>query len=114
MKWNFWLLIGALVASILGHNIYKFLWNDFYYHGIAVYAVLNSTFNIRALEKWPYDERWLNRCRKAAWILFWASISNLLDEAFFDPGRIQWNEYAAWGVIVVIILFNNKKNAPKR
>lgn len=38
-------------------------------------------------------------------VMFWLSINNLIDEIFFNPGKLEWNEFVFAGVAIFIGLY---------
>lgn len=58
--------------------------------------------------------------RKYSWYIVWveaaymAAYSNLLDELFFDPTAISWNEYIAFLLITIFAVYNGRKRNQRR
>jgi hypothetical membrane protein len=87
-------LICAIGVMIIGYNFHYFFWKGFYYQCMA-----SGIFLCFALIKSLCESR--KDLKKIANVCFWLSVSNLLDEIFFDPTAIGINEYV-FAVIIII------------
>lgn len=96
-------LVIALLVSIAGYNLWLFAWKDFFYQCNALFLLLLFI----VLKNIKVEERYFS---KIVDIGLCCSVSNLIDEIFFDPTKYEWNEY----VLILIIIYitfvpNNKK-----
>ena len=88
------ILIGSIVAMVLGYNFYKFFWDGFFYHCMAIGVFLSFTL-IKSL---THNRKDLSGIAN---VCFWLSVSNLVDEFFFNPTAIGINEYI-FAVIIIV------------
>lgn len=85
------LAILIIIVSILGYNLWPFF--DCFYQCIALTFVLSAWLLVLMCEKGTSLKRVLY-----IWLIL--TISNLLDELFFDPKKFGVNEYLFAAIII--------------
>jgi hypothetical protein len=97
-------LTAAILASLAGYNLWPYAWHGFFYQCNAL--MISLLFYL--VKDFGKHDLYLH---KVATIGFWFAISNLCDELFFDPTKLQWNEYVFALIIIVLTLKKSKGNA---
>ena len=95
------LLISAITVMVLGYNFHKYLWKGFFYHCMAV-GIFLAFLLIKSLCESRKDLKNITN------VCLWLSVSNLLDEIFFDPTSIGINEYV-FAMVIIIWQWNLRK-----
>ena len=93
------ILYIAFIISVLTYYLWCFLPKGTYYIGNAIFIFLIILYIYLK-----------NRKSTICFVLFFASLNNLLDELFFEPQKIGLNEY----LILIVVIFLFIKNARKR
>ena len=88
---------AAIVIMVIGQSFWPHLWTGAYYQSIAI-GIFLLFWELKASGK------------LAAEIGFWLSLSNVLDEFFFDPKSFSWNEYFFAALVIFLTL---KRHATK-
>lgn len=92
--------VMCIVIAIIGFNLWPFFGKGFFYRALAVHFIWTYALCYRlALRMSTVDVF----CSKAVLIGVVLSFSNLIDECYFDPKKIEINEYFALFVIVLIM-----------
>lgn len=91
----------ALVILNAGWLFWPWLWAHAFYQSIAISFVLFF---------WLFYKNIRIAKRDSLFALLLAS-GNLIDEFFFDPTVLSWNECVLAGFLLVLIIINYKKNA---
>ena len=100
------LLLSALVVSLLGYNLWLFLWKGFFYQAMALF-VLMLLYLIKCISK----DYWVN---KIAVIGCWMALNNLLDELFFNPTEYGYNDYIILIIVIFVTLKHPKENGQRK
>ena len=94
-----WFYIGVL-SMVSAYSLYPLLWKAAFYHltAIGVVGIIRAYYLV-------------STGRHSLWVfIFWLwSVSNFIDEMYFNNSVIELNEYIAAVLIAVIVLFNPKK-----
>lgn len=88
------------------------MYPEIYFQGAAVAWVLLTAAAARLLDGQVKE-------RKVALILFWWSVSDVVEMFFMDRTAFDWNEYITAGITVLIIIGmtngrRKKRNGPIR
>ena len=94
-----WFLIGFLSVET-AYAAYPFLWEGGWYHLTAL-SFVAFTRVIYLLTKGSWSI--------AAFVVWLFAINNLMDELFFDPTKMDYNEHIAFLLIVFIVVVQRKK-----
>lgn len=94
------LLIVAFSCGIIAYNLRFWLWEDAFYHFIALEFVLLYFLIWNEVE----SRIWSVVARTMALVC----LDSLIDELFFDPTRISLNEYIGFVLIIIITIFYEK------
>lgn len=73
------------------------MYPEIYFQGAAIAWVLLTAVAARLLEGQVKE-------RKVALILFWWSVSDVVEMFFMDRTAFDWNEYITAGITVLIII----------
>ena len=84
----------ALILFTCGYAIWPLMWDGFFYQAIAL-AFLFLFWHLKPLHL-------------SANIGFWFSVNAIIDELFFDPTEINWNEYI-FGLLIIEILWQDHR-----
>lgn len=95
------ILILAFMCGLAAYNLRFWLWEDAFYHLIAVEFVL-----LYGLIWSELKGTW----RLISQVFFLACINSLVDELFFDPGKISVNEWAGFVLIIITTFLLYGKN----
>lgn len=96
--WQNIILIASQVVLVGGWLFWSYLWKGAFYHCLAVFILLIMIL-VRDLT--------VGVMRKFATIGVALAINNILDELFFDPTKLYFNELFL-SVIVILIIFKKK------
>lgn len=86
---------------VCANSLYLIIWDSAYYQLWAI-GVFMLMWEFKVLTKRGTLKY------VAVEIGFWLSISNVLDELFFDPKAINFNEYIFAAIIVYVTIQNHK------
>tara|TARA_R110000850_G_scaffold31169_1_gene86037 strand:- start:192 stop:503 length:312 start_codon:yes stop_codon:yes gene_type:complete len=95
------LKILSFVAILMAYTFHPLLWDYAFYHLTALTFVLLT----RLVWRLSKDSRY----RLVALVMHITAINNLLDELFFDPVKIDYNEYLTFIITVIVIYYNRQK-----
>lgn len=95
------LKILSFVAIIMAYTFHPFLWDYAFYHLTALTFVLLT----RLVWKLTIDSRY----RLVALVMHITAINNLLDEIFFNPTKIDLNEYLTLIITIIVVYYNRDK-----
>lgn len=84
----------ALILFASGYALYPIMWHGFFYQAIAT-SFLFLFWHLKPLGL-------------PAKIGFWFSVNALVDELFFDPTKINLNEYL-FGILIILILWQEHR-----
>jgi hypothetical protein len=93
----------ALILFTCAYAIWPLMWEGFFYQAIALaflflfWHVLRSSDVLRS-----------SASNLPAKIGFWFSVNAIIDELFFDPTEINWNEYI-FGLLIIEILWQDHR-----
>lgn len=93
--WQKIILIVSICIYVAAYSLWSFLWPGFFYQALAVCQCLWMLLIEDTVGK---------GLKKIATIGLWFTINNLMDELFFDPKKLSWNEYVFALIIIVVIL----------
>jgi len=96
-KQRLYVLVLAIIISLLAYNLWVFGILGFYYKGIALFIVMLAALLVDAYR----GKYWL---LMTAQVLFLWAMSNLFDELVGDPKKIGWNEYI-FALIAFLVVF---------
>lgn len=102
--WQKIILIASICIYVAAYSLWSFLWPGFFYQALAVCQCLWMLFIQDIAPK---------GLRKIATIGVWFTINNLMDELFFDPKKLSWNEYL-FAIIIVVVILKRKGNEQTR
>lgn len=86
------ILIVAFSCGLLAYNLRFWLWENAFYHLIALeFVLLYIIIWNEAKSKW-----W----KVISWIMAWTCIDSFVDE-FIDPTKFSVNEYIGFLIIVI-------------
>ena len=93
------LLLG-FISAFSAYTFYDLLWANAFYH-LSALAFCFYTFTIYLLSsgKWSL----------LAFVVFLTCLNAFIDELFFEPEKIEVNEYIAFALIIVISLCCKRK-----
>jgi hypothetical protein len=94
------LKVLSFVTIISAYSLYPYLWEGAFYHLTAVCFVAMT----RIIWKLTFGKWSL-----VSLVMHVTAINNLLDEIFFDPKIISYNEYFTLLMTVLIIIHNKNK-----
>ncbi len=94
------LVVLCILIAIVGFNLWPFFGKGFFYKALALHFICTYTTGYR-LSRHIGDRDVF--AVKGMLIGVALSFSNLLDEVYFDPEKIQSNEYVAAGVIAFLL-----------
>jgi hypothetical protein len=94
-------LIASITVMVIGYNFHQYCWKGFFYHCMALGIFLAFGF-IKSITESRKDLKGI------ANVCFWLSVSNLLDEIFFNPSAIGINEYL-FAIAIIIWQWNLRK-----
>ncbi len=83
-------------------GLFYWYWYDFFYQCLALGLVL-IFFVLWKVTKWEIAE-----------IGFWFTVNNALDEFFFNPTKVQLNEFIFGIAVILLITYKWKKKQRKR
>jgi len=86
---------------VCANSLYLILWDSAYYHLWAI-GVFMLMWEFRATTK-RGSLKYV-----AVEIGFWYSVNNVLDELFFNPKAINFNEYIFAAIIVYVTIQNHR------
>ena len=106
-----WLLMG-FISALGAYSFYEFLkpvWDGCFYHLIA-FAFFCYTRVIFLGAKSPTA---LKSALSRNWkipvlIIHLSTVSALFDEMYFNPQKLEINEYISFGIMIVIVLIQRK------
>lgn len=98
---NRFLKIMSLITIIAAYSLHPYLWDYAFYHLTAICFVLLTRL-VWQLTKDP-------KYRLVALVMHVTSINNLLDELFFNPLIIDYNEYLTLIITIIIVYYNKEK-----
>lgn len=87
------LLVTMIITSVAAYNLWMLFPVPVFYKGMAIVFFLSAML-IRTGSKTDTTYRYL--CD----VWMWLTVNNLIDEFFFDPRKVQWNEYF-FGIIII-------------
>ena len=94
------LKILSFVSIVCAYTFHPILWEGAFYHLTALtFVLLTRLIWLLTKSKW----------KLVALIMHVTSYNNLADEFFFDPIKIDWNEYLTLAITVTIIYYNREK-----
>lgn len=97
------LKIISFATILSAYSLYPYLWEDAFYHLTAIsFVTLTRIVWILTRGKWGL----------VALVMHVTAINNLLDEMFFNPKIIDYNEYLTLLITIIIIL--HKRNEWER
>jgi hypothetical protein len=94
------LIVFYCISILSAHSLFPFLWDGAFYHLIAlafvfltriVWLLLSGSWGLVAL------------------VMHVTACNNLIDELFFDPLLMDWNEYLTLFTSVIIVCYNKRK-----
>lgn len=97
------LLITIIIVSILSFNLWMLFPFQIFYKGLAILFILSAIL-IRIDSEKGTQYRYI--CD--VWLLLTAN--NLIDEFFFNPRALEWNEYLFGMVIMVHAAIKANRN----
>lgn len=87
-------------STFLAYGFFPFLWDNAFYHLIAfAFVCLNVVIYKIVKGQW----------KLVALVMLVTSINNLLDELFFNPKIIDYNEYLTLIITIIIVYIQRKK-----
>lgn len=113
-------IISSFLISILTYNLWGYIKLEYnisiFYTGIALSFLLYSYTISETLKYLHKKEEISIRYVIFSEIGLTACISNLIDELFFDPTKIEINEYITFllGTVLIIIINLQFKNGNRR
>jgi hypothetical protein len=92
--------IMSVVAVLLAYLANPYLWNHAFYHLTALsFCLIHYSQYLQSKGNYSLF----------VFVVFMVTINNLLDEVFFDPKKMDYNEIITALIIVVIVWkFKNK------
>ena len=96
--WQKIILIASQVILVGGWLFWSYLWKGAFYHCLAVFILL-IMYLVRDLT--------VGVMRKVATIGCVLAVNNIVDELFFDPTKLYFNELFL-SIIVILIIFKRK------
>jgi hypothetical protein len=90
----------CIVIAIVGFNLWVFFGKGFFYKALAVHFVCTYTLCYRLSLRFAKIDVF---CCKAVLLGVMLSMSNLIDESYFNPKKIEVNEYAA-GLCCLLVI----------
>ena len=103
----------TFVLSVLNFSFWGWIKD---YTGLQTYYVGNAiSYTGYTFVLWEYAKAMYRKRKEFSSLLTWsevilaASVNNLLDELFFEPTKLSWNEYAGFCIIILIALYNDAK-----
>lgn len=107
----------TFVVSVLNFSFWSWIKD---YTGLQTYYVGNAiSYTGYTYVLYEYARAMYRKRKEFSSLLTWsevilaASINNLLDELFFDPQKLSWNEYLAFIIIIAIAVYNEKRRNKK-
>lgn len=94
-----WIFGISLLVWLVSNTAWIFLGSPVYYIGVA-FMIFGSCLSLHLMKILP---RWLTT------IGFLISLNNLIDELFFDPTEINFNEYFVFGTAIIFICIRKNK-----
>ena len=92
------LLLGT-VSIILAYQLHPVFYKGFFYHSTAfAFCCFLYSLYQQVRGEWSL----------VVFSIYALSINNLIDEIFFDPKEMDWNEWISFALIILIVL--QKKN----
>ncbi len=95
------LVVFCILLSLLGFTFWPFFYKGFFYQMLALHFIFSYVTSYRMArhvgDRDPF-------AAKGLLIGLVLSFNNLLDEVFFEPTKIQVNEFVA-GYVLLIIMF---------
>lgn len=102
---NRWLTVICILIAVVGFNLWPFFGKGFFYKALALHFIFTYVTAYRlARQLTPVSVF----CIKGMLVGVALAFSNLLDEAFFDPTKIQVNEYITGYVVLMVICLRSK------
>lgn len=95
---------AALCLYIITFTVWPFLWKGAFYQGIALSIMIH----------WSADSlplRYPDFHRKVVLSGILCALNNLVDELFFDPTKLQVNEYMLLFLIALIVIRGKRVSA---
>jgi hypothetical protein len=94
------LKILSFVSIIAAYSFHVYLWDGAFYHLTALCFFLLTRLVWKLTEgKW----------RLVALVMHVTAANNLLDELFFDPLKVDYNEYLTLIVTILIVYYNRDR-----
>lgn len=87
------LIITMIAVSIAAYNLWLFFPVNIFYRGMAITFLLSAVL-IRS------DSEPNTAYRYLCDLWMWLTVNNTIDEFFFDPKKVQWNEYF-FGIVII-------------
>ena len=88
------LLVLSFVAIVAGHSLHPYLWDSAFYHLTAFcFATLTRIIWVRSVGKWKI----------VSLVMHVTTLNNLMDELFFDPKVMDYNEYITFIISILVI-----------
>lgn len=107
----------TFVIAFFVYSFWEYIKENFgfrlFYPGIAL-CFVGYTYVIYSLfKRLSKFEKKLNKIISVSYIIFLSTINNFIDELFFDPTKIELNEYIGF-IIIILITFYNERNESDR
>ena len=94
-----WLLIG-FISGVGAYSLHPYLWYGAFYDLTAISFVgYTRALYLQTRGRWSI----------VVFIVWLTTVNSLLDELFFNPLEMQYNEFIAFLLIVLIVFKNQKK-----
>jgi lipoprotein signal peptidase len=98
---NKFLKIASFIFILFAYTFHPLLWDYAFYHLTALTFVLLT----RLVWRLTKDSRY----KLVALVMHITAINNLIDELFFDPTIIDYNEYLTLLITVIVVYYNKEK-----
>lgn len=100
---KFWLIFWfalSVVSVISAYSLNQFLWKGAFYHLTAIsFVSIFRHLYIKSKGNWSL----------AYFVVWLVALNNLADELFFDATELDWNEWTAFFLIILISYIQRKK-----
>lgn len=94
-----WLMIG-FISAILGYSLHPYLWDGAFYHMTSIaFVAYTRVIYLQTTGSWSL----------AAFVVWLTTVNSLLDEFLFDPKELDYNEYIAFLIIIIITVKQRDK-----
>jgi hypothetical protein len=98
--WSKIWFLSAFLSAFLAYSVHSHLWEGAFYH-LTAFSFVGYTRALYLQTKGDWS--------LAVFVVWLTCINSLLDEMFFNPSKLEANEYVGFLLIVFITLVQRKK-----